>query len=264
MIWREKMLNLKRCIELEQYSRKSTLKLEGIDEPHEENPFNTVLKVWEYLQLNPPMTLEDIDNCHRVGKVADKGPPRSIIVKFTSYRARKRLYDARSALRDHNQRLKEATSDQQQIEVFEAPPPATDTVHPTGSVSLAQPTGRRPDSRVHSRNEPTPTPENSSDPASLINETPPEDDINYLEDATPSEPSTFISSHPVYINEALCKARSDLSYEARKLRKKGKINDTWSHDGKIKVRTVYNRIVTIESMADLEDLNWKSHIWVMI
>ena len=165
------------------------------------------------------MTLEDIDNCHRVGKVADKGPS-SIIVKFTSYRARKRLYDARSALRDHNQRLKEATSDQQQIEVFEAHPPATDTVHPTGSVSLAQPTGRRPNSRVHSRNEPTPTPENSSDPASLSNETPPEDDMNPLEDATPSVPSMFISSHPVYINEALCKARSDLSYEARKLSKK--------------------------------------------
>ena len=55
------------------------------------------------------------------------------------------------------------------------------------------------------------------------------------------------------INE--CNQSNDLSYEARKPRKKGKINDTWSHDGKIKVRTVYNRIVTVESMADLEDLN---------
>ena len=59
-----------RCTELEQYSRKNTLKIEGISEFPDENTFNTVLDVCGNLKLDPPIQLDDIDNCHRVGREA--------------------------------------------------------------------------------------------------------------------------------------------------------------------------------------------------
>ena len=64
---------------------------------------------------------------------------------------------------------------------------------------------------VHSRNEPTLIPENPSDPASPNNETPPEDDLNILEDVNPTKAIECISWLPVYINKVLCKARNDIS-----------------------------------------------------
>ena len=53
-------------------------------------------------------------------------------------------------------------------------------------------------------------------------------------------------------------ARSKLSFAARDLKCKNKINDTWTVDGRIKIRNNYNRIVNIETMADLEKYMWKS------
>ena len=49
-----------RCTELEQYSRKNTLKIEGIQESPDENPFDTVLDVCDKLKLDPPIALTDI------------------------------------------------------------------------------------------------------------------------------------------------------------------------------------------------------------
>ena len=33
------------------------------------------------------------------------------------------------------------------------------------------------------------------------------------------------------------------------MKKNGKINDTWTTDGRVKIRTLYNRIKNIETMA---------------
>ena len=75
------------CTELEQYTRKSTLKIEGVEEKSDEDPFQTALAVCDGMKLDPPMQIEDIDNCHRVGREqpAD-GRPQALIVKFSSYR----------------------------------------------------------------------------------------------------------------------------------------------------------------------------------
>jgi len=209
--------------EIADLEHKSTLKLEGIVEPHNENPFETILNACSYLQLDPPITLGDIDNCHRVGRVSEDGRPRVIIAKFTSYRARKRLYDARTYLCEHNKRLMKAKSQQHQTdEVFEDRQQPTDAVPPV--LPPVKPHGRRPDPRVLTRNESTPIPERPDsaplDIATLPDkESPSEDNPNSHEDDNPPEPAKFISSWPVFINEALCKTRSDLSYEARKLKK---------------------------------------------
>ena len=53
-----------RVTELEQYSWKKALKIEGIPETNDEDTFDTVLDVRKTLKLDPPMELNDIDNIH--------------------------------------------------------------------------------------------------------------------------------------------------------------------------------------------------------
>ena len=69
--------------------------------------------------------------------------------------------------------------------------------------------GRRPGSRVITRNSAAPEPSTDADPDSTS-----EDDANQ------HDVPELISRFPVYINEALCKSRSKLSFAARQLKHK--------------------------------------------
>ena len=96
------------------------------------------------------MELNDIDNCHWVGKSPVDGRPRAIIVKLSSYRARRRLYDARTKLSDHNKQVRrlsdtndvfrDAGTDSREVPVPAEPP--------------QQHAGCRPGSRATTRNAP--------------------------------------------------------------------------------------------------------------
>ena len=241
--------------ELEQYSRKKTLKIEGIPETNDEDTFDTVLDVCNTLKLDPPMELNDIDNCHRVGKSPVDGRPRAIIVKLSSYRARRRLYDARTKLSDHNKRVRRRADTD---DVFRDTGTASREV-PVPAEPPQQHAGRRPGSRATTRNAPTVS---EADPDSR----PDHDDADSrpIHDDSDSRPDPdvadqtieFPSKWAIYINEALCKSRSKLSFAARDLKRKGKILDTWTIDGRIKIKTTYNRIKNIETMADLEEYIW--------
>ena len=57
----------------------------------------------------------------------------------------------------------------------------------------------------------------------------------------------------VYISEDLTKARSELLYEARVLKRSKKINGAWSADGNILILDKNNKVVTIKCKADLRD-----------
>ena len=239
---KEKNLDLEnRLTDLEQYSRKNTLKIEGIEETNDENTFDTVLNICEKLNVDPPIELKDIDNCHRVGRSPTNGRPRAIIVNFSSYRARKRVYDTRLDLADHNKRLRERAAEGGSDDVFHEagtePTVARDFTEPPPE----QHAGRRPGSRVTTRNSPAPEPSTDADPDSI-----PEDDANQ------HDVPELISRFPVYINEALCKSCSNLSFAARQLKHEKKINDSWTHDGRIKIRTTYNRVGNIDTMDDLQ------------
>ena len=50
------------------------------------------------------MTLDDIERSHRVEKRRDSGRPRDIIVKFSSYRTRRKVYGARTKTKDNGYR----------------------------------------------------------------------------------------------------------------------------------------------------------------
>ena len=235
-----------RCTELEQYSRKNTLKIEGIPESQDENTFHKVLDVCDNLKLDPPMQLDDIDNCHRVGREATDGQPRVIIVKFSSYRARKRLFEARTRLADHNKRARNARSAGRSDEISHEAG-GQPTVAPAPKEPQPKPqeqhVGRRPGSRATNRNAPLSTSEPPADA---------EFDLSSTLNKAADDPIFLPLKWPVSINGALCKSRGKLSFAARNLKRNNKINDIWTVDGRIKIRTIHNRIVDIDTMTDLE------------
>lgn len=88
--------------ELEQYTRRNSVRITGIPETEGESCESIVLKLAnETLQLDPPLELNDIDRTHRVGRPTGDSSPRSIILKFGTYRQRRRMMNARSKLSNH-------------------------------------------------------------------------------------------------------------------------------------------------------------------
>ena len=63
---------------------------------------------------------------------------------------------------------------------------------------------------------------------------------------------------PIYINEDLCRGRAQLAHKARKIRRAGGINETWTYDGFIIVKDRQNKIKKISRRSDLMkyERNW--------
>ena len=220
-----------RVVELEQYSRKNCLKIEGIEERADEDSFDTVMDLAQSLELDPPLQIEDIDNCHRVGNPNQDGRPRPIIAKFRTYTVRRRFYDSRKLLKKHNQFVKDESS-----------LPANSTVNEDPLL----PVPRRPGSKVHLRN--------SVDDLTSANDqtTADNDEQTNTDEQTDAQPSfTMVTKWRIYINEALCKSRSNLLYQARKLKRENKILDAWTFDGHVKIKDMHNRIKSIDKLSDL-------------
>ena len=57
--------------------------------------------------------------------------------------------------------------------------------------------------------------------------------------------------HKIFINEDLTKFRANLCYEARKFRNQS-LREVWTHDGRVLVKDVYNKIHLIKNMSDLD------------
>ena len=101
--------------DLEQYSRRSCLRIAGIKETSNEDVTQKVMNLAQ--SVAAPITLQDIDRAHRVGKSRDDFPdpeenisdealgPRSreIIVKFTNTSARLHMLIGRAVLRERNE-----------------------------------------------------------------------------------------------------------------------------------------------------------------
>ena len=84
--------------ELEQYSRRNSLRITGLSENDNEDPCETTLNLFDRMDINPKISIEDIDRVHHVGpKRGDN--PRQMLIKFANYRARHRVFKARSVLR---------------------------------------------------------------------------------------------------------------------------------------------------------------------
>ena len=85
----------------EQYSRRNCLRIAGVPENPSEN---TDVYVIDSRAIEAEVSLDDIERSHHVGKPRNAGRPRDIIVKFSSYRTRRKLYEARTKTRDRGYR----------------------------------------------------------------------------------------------------------------------------------------------------------------
>ena len=83
--------------ELEQYSRRTCVRIGNIRESEGESTDDIVLEVSK--KSGADISAHDIDRSHRVGKLK-QGKTREIIVKFVNYKARTRFITSRKTLRE--------------------------------------------------------------------------------------------------------------------------------------------------------------------
>ena len=96
-----------RVDDLEQYSRRNCLMITGIPENENEKTDEVVLDMARN-QLKAAIDASDIDRSHRIpgGPVRrNTDRPRNIIVKFTTYNARRRVLEKKSSLKGGNNRI---------------------------------------------------------------------------------------------------------------------------------------------------------------
>ena len=83
---------------LEQYSRKSSIRVYGIEESQEEKVGEKALsKIKE--EINVEISPDDVDIVHRVGKRSEERP-RSILVKFSSHKPKERVLKSKNHAKD--------------------------------------------------------------------------------------------------------------------------------------------------------------------
>ena len=90
---------------LEQYGRRSSLRITGISEDQEDTTKAVVDLANEVLELDPPLQEQDIDVSHRLNKPrnAPEGEPRPIIVRFMTRTDRYRVISERKTLKKYNE-----------------------------------------------------------------------------------------------------------------------------------------------------------------
>lgn len=88
---------LERTDELEQYQRRNSLRIFGVDEDAGESTDAIAISVGE--KIGVKIAPEDIDRSHRVG-VKSPGKKRPIIVKFVSYKKRNEVFLAKRKLKN--------------------------------------------------------------------------------------------------------------------------------------------------------------------
>lgn len=91
---------------MEQYSRRTCLKLSGIPEERGEKTDDIVLRITNQFILpkeQQRMELHHICRSHRVGPPRDNKFPRDIIVRFVSYRDKARVFGNKRNLKNFNQ-----------------------------------------------------------------------------------------------------------------------------------------------------------------
>lgn len=72
---------------LEQYTRRSNIRVFGVPEENNENLETKLIETFKN-KMNLVIKPEFIDRCHRLGKIRNDGKHRAVIVKFCSYKHR--------------------------------------------------------------------------------------------------------------------------------------------------------------------------------
>ena len=90
---------------LEQYGRRSSLRITGISEDQEDTSKAVVDLANEVLELDPPLQEQDIDVSHRLNKPRNtpEGEPRPIIIRFMTRTDCYRVISERKTLKKYNE-----------------------------------------------------------------------------------------------------------------------------------------------------------------
>ena len=90
---------------LEQYGRRSSLRITGISEDREDTTKAVVDLANEVLELDPPLQEQDIDvsHCLKKPRNAPEGEPRPIIVRFMTITDWYRVISERKTLKNYNE-----------------------------------------------------------------------------------------------------------------------------------------------------------------
>ena len=159
----------------EQYSRRNSLRISGLEEDQSEDVPQKVLDLFnDKMKVSPPVTPYHIHRIHRTGP-EKTGVPRQVLVKFATYRVRDKVFRSK-------RNLKEETS--------HVPSPQT-----------------APSSNYET------------------------------------------SKQKMFLNEDLTRARSNLLWRARLLKKDKVISDCWSWIGTILIKNTAGKI--IRSVSEL-------------
>ena len=88
------------CDDLEQYSRRNSLRIEGIPERKDEDVVGTVMGVLNAMHLEPGVTIDSIDRVQRLGVWKQSNTkPRVMLVKLSTYRVRQHIFSAKKKLK---------------------------------------------------------------------------------------------------------------------------------------------------------------------
>ena len=84
--------------ELEQYSRRNSVRLSGLTEEADEDVMKGVLVTLNHVMcITPPIDISEIDRMHRVGK-PEANRTRPVLIKFATYRSKRRVLERRRFL----------------------------------------------------------------------------------------------------------------------------------------------------------------------
>lgn len=85
----------KKLDDIEQYSRRTSIRITGIREKTNDNPSDEVKKLFQHLGVSP-----QVNRVHRVGPIRTDGTSRPILCQFTNYPDRALILSKRSTLKD--------------------------------------------------------------------------------------------------------------------------------------------------------------------
>ena len=104
----------------EQYSRRNCLLVHGVEEKNNEDTDQEIINIVKN-DLGEEITIHDIDRTHRLGKrKLDNNVSRPIIVKFTRYNVRNRIFKTKKKLKGKTVSITEGLTKRRVVELKKA------------------------------------------------------------------------------------------------------------------------------------------------
>ena len=232
---------------LEQYSRRNSLRVNGIAESEELDLLEACMALFnDRMAVDPPIRSEDIDRLHRVGKPGH-GKKRPVLVKFAAYRAKERVYLAKSRLKPGARDPSDPWSGQSQTPASTLPATEFPPLNPDA------PPYDPSDQPIPAADQTTPDADDTTPTADPDPEHVDPSQTPVVQLPKPLDKITKAISDKIYINDDLTSKRDYLLYVARQSKKQQNILDTWAHNGNIRIKDKNGVIHTVNGLSDIPD-----------